>query len=194
MNPDISWWLIPLWMMLFVLDDYLTVLIAKRYDKQDPHLIEFEGGYELTPQYKDEIAHHRLFGPAFLRSLIIYTIALSLVWYIVSLEWLPAAFFQFFIGATILMSASVNVRHAQNLVFFGLIPVPEHPSGKISYPSSFSYRGSAVGFLAFGTLYLGLAILMRSWFFSGGAFACGVVGMSHWIYSNRAVNADPAAG
>lgn len=163
MNLVSSWWLIPIWMMLFLLDDYLTVLVAKRYDEQDPRIIEFEGGYELTPQYKAEIASHRLFGPKFLRSLIIFTIAFSLIGYLVMLHWLPTAFFQFLIGAGILVSAAVNIRHAQNLVFFGLIPVPELPSGKITYPSSFSYRGSAIGFMAFGLFNLFLAGLMLSW-------------------------------
>ena len=180
-----SWLLIPLWVVLFLLDDYLTVLVARRYDQQSEAIIEFQGGYELTPQYKQEIAEHRLFGPMFLRSLILLTIVLVLVRSVVQYGWVPVSAYQFVAGALILASCAVNIRHAQNLVFFGIIPVPERPIGRISYPLSFSYRGSAIGFLAFGLFYLLLSLILGSWFVLGGALACSVTAISHWRFSNQ---------
>jgi hypothetical protein len=176
------------------LDDYLTVIVAKRYDEQDPRIIEFEGGYELTPQYQTEIAAHRMFGPAFLRSLIIYSVFFVVVKILVTLAWLPAALFQFLMGAAILLSCAVIIRHAQNLVFFGLIPIPESPTGEIKYPRSFSYRGSAIGFLGFAALYLLLSLVMVSWFLFGGAIACIATGISHWRLSVRAAKPDQMGG
>jgi hypothetical protein len=172
-------------MALFLLDDYLTVLVARRYDEQGDTTIEFQGGYELTPQYQQEIAEHRLFGPAFIRSLVILTAVLVLIRIMVQIGWLPVIVFQFIAGAMILTSCAVNIRHAQNLVFFGIIPIPERPIGRISYPRSFSYRGSAVGFLAFGLFCLLLSLILGSWFMLGGAFACSVTAISHWRLSNR---------
>jgi hypothetical protein len=185
-----SWWLIPLWAGLFVLDDYLTVLVARQYDMQEQPVIEFEGGYELTPKFKEEIAQHKLFGPAFLRSLVIFTGMFTVIRLLVTLAWLPIALFELLIGAGILLSCAVNIRHAQNLVFFGLIPVPEPPSGSIRYPSSFSYRGSAVGFFVFGLFCLLLGIIFLSWLIFGGAIACTLLAISHWRLSNRAVKTE----
>jgi hypothetical protein len=180
-----SWWLIPLWLGLFLLDNYLTVLVARRYDTQEHRVIEFEGGYELTPQYKEEIAQHKLLGPAFLRSLVIFTSMFVVIRLLVRMAWLPVALFELSIGGAVLLSCAVNVRHAQNLVFFGLIPVPEPPSGSIRYPSTFSYRGSAIGFFVFGLLYLLLSGIFLSWFIFGGAIACMLIAFSHWRLSNR---------
>lgn len=186
MRFEYSWLLIPLWMALFILDDYLTVVVAKRYDEQNPALIEFEGGYELTPQYKEEIAAHHFLGPLFRRTLIIFTLMLVSIRYLTSTGFVPGALFTFLAGAAILLSCSVNLRHIQNLVFFGLVPVPDPPRGRITYPASFNYRGSAVSFLAFGAFCLLLGTITWSWFFIGGTVACVGTGLSHWRHSKLA--------
>jgi hypothetical protein len=79
------------------------------------------------------------------------------------------------------------------MVFFGLIPVKEMPEGRISYPSSFSYRGSAVGFFSFGILCLLLSGILLSWFLLGGAFGCLVTASSHWRLSNQASSGNGQA-
>lgn len=191
MTLESSWLLIPLWIGLFLLDDYLTVLVARSYDGQSEPIIEFRGGYELTPQYQQEIAEHKLFGPAFLRSLLILSTALIVLRILVQGGWLPGFIYSFAAGAMILLSCAVNIRHAQNMVFFGIIPTPERPIGKISYPRSFSYRGSAVGFLAFGLFCLLLSLLFMSWFTLGGVVACFTSGISHWWLSKRSSDPEP---
>ncbi|MGD2162272.1 MAG: hypothetical protein PVG04_04210 [Anaerolineales bacterium] len=185
MNFESSWLLIPLWILLFVLDNYLTVIVSRRYQTQDPQIIEFQGGYELTPQFKQEITRGQMFGPRFLRNLVIFTAVILLVRYLVTLGWFSIAYYQFLMGTLILLSCAVNIRHAQNMVFFGLIPVLESPIGKIVYPSSFSYRGSAIGFLSFSLFYLLLSGVQMSLFVLGGAFGCLVIAISHWRLSNR---------
>jgi hypothetical protein len=88
-------------------------------------------------------------------------------------------------GVLILLSCAVNIRHAQNMVFFGFIPLLESPTGKIVYPSSFSYRGSAIGFLSFGLFYLLLSGILMSFFVLGGVFGCFITAISHWRLSNK---------
>ncbi len=185
-----SWALILIWLLLYGLDNVLTVYVAGLYESQDPRVIEFEGGYELTPQFKDEIAQLKPFGPRFLRSAIITTAFLSVVWFLVKLELTFPAIYSLATGAMILLSCVVNLRHLQNISFFRFPSGSNRPQGSIYYPYGMIYRGSGFAFLAYAGFFILLAVLEGSWFFAGGVLSCLGIAFSHYRLAMR----KPAEG
>jgi hypothetical protein len=164
-----SWILILVWLGLYFLDNYLTVYVAGLYQRQDPKVIHFEGGYELTPQYKAEIKGLKLFGPRFMRSALITTVSMGFVWFIVDQGWTYPVIYSLAMGAIILLAVVVNLRHIQNIPFFKSIGETEKAKGEIFYPYAMIYRGSAIAFMAHAGFFLLIAILEGSWFFIGGS-------------------------
>lgn len=183
-----SWFFILIWFAFFALDNYLTIYVAGLYYSQDPMVIEFEGGYELTPQYKAEVNQLRLFGPQFIRSSIITIVFMSLVWWLVILGWTYPVIYETAVGALILLSCVVNIRHVQNITFFRAEDDDDKPRGHIFYPHGMVYRGSAVAFMSYGVFYLVLAMLGGSWFFVGGVLSCLATGIRH--YRLAAINPE----
>jgi hypothetical protein len=161
-----SWILILVWLGLYFLDNYLTVYVAGLYQRQDPKVIHFEGGYELTPQYKAEIKGLKLFGPRFMRSALITTVSMGFVWFIVDQGWTYPVIYSLAMGAIILLAVVVNLRHIQNF-----------------YPYAMIYRGSAIAFMAHAGFFLLIAILEGSWFFIGGSFSCAAMAVNHYRLS-----------
>jgi hypothetical protein len=178
-----SWVLILVWLALYFLDNYLTVYVTGLYERQDPKVIHFEGGYELTPQYKDEINRLKLFGPRFIRSALITTLFLSLVWFIVNQGWTYPVIYSVAMGALILLALVVNLRHIQNITFFKSNGDTERPKGEIFYPHTMVYRGSAIAFMAHAGFFLLLALLDGSWFFIGGSLSCAAMAINHYRMS-----------
>jgi uncharacterized ion transporter superfamily protein YfcC len=143
-----SWILILVWLGLYCLDNYLTIYVARYYDAQDPIIIRFEGGYELTTQFKSEVDQLRLFGPRFIRSTAMTMVFLSVIWWFVNQGWIFPQLYTLAMGAAILLAAVVNLRHVQNVNFFRYTQDQEKPQGQIFYPHTMIYRGSAIGFAA----------------------------------------------
>jgi hypothetical protein len=178
-----SWILILVWLGLFSLDNYLTVYVAGLYQRQDPKVIHFEGGYELTPQYKAEVKGLKLFGPRFIRSAVITTVFMSFVWFIVNQGWTYPVIYSLGMGAIILLAVVVNLRHIQNIPFFKSIGDTEKAKGEIFYSHVMIYRGSAIAFMAHAGFFLLIAILESSWFFVGGALSCAAMAVNHYRLS-----------
>jgi hypothetical protein len=174
-----SWILILVWLGLYCLDNYLTIYVARLYDAQDPIIIRFEGGYELTPQFKLEVDRLRLFGPRFIRSAVVATVFLCGIWWLVERGWTFPQLYPFAMGAVTLLAAVVNLRHVQNITFFRYTQDQERPQGQIYYPHAMIYRGSAIGFAAHAIFFLLLALLLGSWFFAGGVCTCAVTAWRH---------------
>lgn len=187
-----SWVLILVWLGLYLLDNYLTIYVASLYKAQDPQIIQFEGGYELTPQFKTEVDQLRVFGPRFIRSASITTVFLIISWILVSQGWTYLQLYTFLMGAVILIAAVVNLRHIQNLTFFSARNGNARPEGRIFYPQSMLYHSSAVGLAAHAAFFLLLALLVDFWFFAGGVCTCTVMAWSHYRLGRKI--SKPAAG
>jgi hypothetical protein len=180
-----SWILIPIWFAIYLLDNYLTVYVARLYKQQDPVYVQFEGGYELTPQYKDEIEQLKLFGPRFIRAAIITTFLTILVWLLAYSGWGYPQMYKLLMGALILLGAVVNLRHVQNVSFFVFHDEGSQPQGSIFYPQKMLYRGSAHALAAHGVFFLFLALILGSWFFAGGMLSCLSTAWSHYRLAKK---------
>jgi hypothetical protein len=180
-----AWILILVWLALYFLDNYLTVYVARLYATQDPRVIHFESGYELTPQYQDEIKRLKLVGPRFIRSVLITTGLLSLVWLVADQGWSYPELYIVAMGAVILLASVVNLRHLQNIPFFKFKEDADKPQGEIFYPYGMIYRGSAYAFLVYAGFFLFLGLLEGSWFFIGGTLSCLASAFNHYRLAVR---------
>lgn len=87
-NPPMQYWLaaspwygVILWIVLYTSDYYLT-LYSSRGFREIGHFC-FEGGFELTPQYRKDVDHLRPVSRLHLTLLVIYSLVILAVWWII---------------------------------------------------------------------------------------------------------------
>lgn len=171
--------------LAFSADYYQTLRAARIYSAGVQDTISFEGSYELNPAFVDDIDQLRRFSPRFVIVLLAYIVFVLSIWFIaVRLFDLPQLY-AFALGAVLLIQSPVQIRHARNVFVFQRARDQDGISGHINYTRRFSYRASAVEFVAFSALYLILALLASSWLLAGGAFGCAVLALSHFRLLRR---------
>jgi len=189
---DNVWLALILWAIIYSSDYYLTLATARLHAKYASDVIVFEGGIELTPQFRADIASLRTVSPRFLAMLAILLAAVFLVWLLAVQELLLPEVFLFFMGGLILMEAAIHSRHFRNLALFRCIRDAHQPSGRIVYPRWLSLRLSSVELAAFGAVYLLCFLLAGGYSVLGGAVFCGAVAFRHWLWSRKARAAGQA--
>lgn len=179
---------IVLWAITYTLDYYLTILGARLYkDGANRHIV-FEGSYELTPAFKEDVDSLLLVSPTFVRNLVLSCLAIFVVW-LVDVEFRGGYYiFAGLVGAFFLREAAIYVRHIRNIAMFLFVRAEDSIRGRIEYRKWLTLRISATELFSFSIFYYLLYQLDRSWFFLGGAFACLVTGIQHLVYASRARN------
>jgi hypothetical protein len=179
-------WLAPvLWAIVHLSDYYTSLFVGRLYAASANHTIVFEGGIELTPRFRQDIASLRLVSPRFLVALGLVLLALVLAW-LVWVELLGLSLpFVFLAGGLILLEAAVHARHLRNLALFRRLRDSQQPSGRVVYPRWLSLEMSAVEFAAFALVYGLCFLLAGGWSVLGGAVFCGSVALRHWQWSRR---------
>ena len=175
-----------LWAITYILDYYLTILGARLYkDGANRHIV-FEGSYELTPAFKEDVDSLLLVSPTFVRNLVLSCGTIFVVW-LVDVEFRDGYYiFAGLVGALFLREAAIYVRHIRNIAMFLFARGEDSVRGRIEYRKWFTLRISATELFTFAIFYYLLYQLDRSWFFLGGAIACLVTGIQHWVYASRA--------
>ena len=108
---------------LYILDYYLTIAGAKLYRAGAQQMIVYEGSYELTPQFQNDVDQLRLVSKRFIWALVRMLILLSLVWWLAlqaNIPQLLSAYLGVFVGVEL----AIQKRHLQNLFFFRAITQP----------------------------------------------------------------------
>jgi hypothetical protein len=172
-----------LWMLVYISDYTLTILSARLYASGVNRYVVYEGGIELTPLYKQDVARARGLSPRFLAILVLSGAIVILVGVIFGDE---PALFEFFLGGWFLLEAAIHVRHFRNLTTYFYQRAGHGISGQLRIPMWLSYRTSAVEMLAYFGLYLGLYLLFGRVFFLGGALTCIALAVYHWLLGSRA--------
>ena len=172
-----------LWVILYISDYYLTIYSARGF-REIGHF-QFEGSFELTPQYQKDIDALKPVSTRHLILLILYSLLIVVLW------WLTKQFlffpwtYLFYLGMFLLMEVAVHMRHLRNVSLIREIRKNGGVEGEIKYRKWFSYRISAAEFYLYSALFLIFAILASSPFFLGGALMCLGTGFKHSRLANK---------
>jgi hypothetical protein len=183
------WFGVVLWILLYISDYYLTVYSARGF-KEIGHF-QFEGSFELTPQYQRDIDSLRPVSKLHLILLILYGLLILAIWYLfVYFLGLPWAYL-LYLGMFLLLEVAVHLRHFRNVFLIREIRKNGGVDGQISYKKWFSYRLSAFELYLYFGLFLIVAALESSPFFLGGAIMCFGNGFKHNRLAKKA-GSNPA--
>lgn len=178
------WYGVILWVILYTSDYYLTLYSARGF-REAGHF-QFEGSFELTPQYQKEIDNLRPVSKLHITLLIVYSMFIVFAW------WLTRYFvyfdhaYLFYLGMFLLLEVAVHLRHLRNIMMIREVRKNGGMEGQVSYRKWFSYRVSANELYLHATFFLMVALLTYSFFFLGGAVMCYGTGFKHARLAKKA--------
>jgi hypothetical protein len=180
------------WVALYTSDFLLTMEGARMYRAGVNSTIVFEGSYELTPYYQDDVDSLRLFSPRFLAALAIGVVLVGAIWQLsIGVLAYPPAFLIGF-GGLVLLELTIHIRHLRNLFLFRAVLRGTNVTGRIEYARPLTLRLSAIELFSFSGLFVVLALMTQSWFVLGGAITCASTGWNHLVQA-RQRSSDPSA-
>jgi hypothetical protein len=173
-----------LWIILYISDYYLTIYSARGF-REIGH-VQFEGSFELTPQYQNDIDALRTVSKRHVILLILYSLLLVFIWWFTKrLLFFPWTYL-LYLGMFLLLEVAVHLRHFRNISLIREVRKDGGVEGQISYKKWFSYRISASEFYVYSALFLMVAVLTYSSFFLGGAIMCFGTGLKHSRLAKKA--------
>jgi hypothetical protein len=184
-NP---WYGVILWIFLYTSDYYLTLYSARGF-REIGHF-QFEGSFELTPQYQKDIDNLRPISRLHLILLVAYSALILIIWWFTRLSGFLEWTYPLYLGMFLLLEVAVHLRHLRNIALIREIKKNGGVDGQVIYKKWFSYRISARELYIHATLFLIIAALTYSLFFLGGAIMCYGMGLRH---SHMAWKAKKAA-
>jgi hypothetical protein len=171
------WYGVVLWIILYTSDYYLTLYSARGF-REIGHF-QFEGSFELTPQYQKDIDNLRPVSKRHLALLLLYSAVILIVWWITRLSAFLEWAYPLYLGMFLLLEVAVHLRHLRNVALIREVRRSGGVEGEIRYKKWFSYRISASELYLYATLFLLIALLTYSLFFLGGAIVCYGMGFRH---------------
>ena len=173
-----------LWIILYTSDYYLTLYSARGF-REIGHF-QFEGSFELTPQYQKDIDALKPLSKLHLILLVLYSMLIIFIWwftgFLVYLQWS----YLLYLGMFLLLEVAVHLRHLRNVSLIHEIRKNGGVDGQISYRKWFLYKISAFEFYMSAVLFLVIAVLNYSLFFLGGAIMCLGTGFKHGRLAKKA--------
>ena len=166
-----------LWIILYISDYALTIYSARGF-REIGHF-QFEGSFELTPQYQKDIDALRPVSKLHVTLLVLYSLLIVLIWLLTKRMLLFPWTYLLYLGMFLLLEVAVHLRHLRNVSLIREIRKNGGVEGQINYRKWFSYRISASEFYRYAGLFLIFAVLTYSPFFLGGAIMCFGTGFRH---------------
>lgn len=190
--PTSPWPGVILWILLYTSDYYLTIHSARGF-REIGHF-QFEGSYELTPQFQKDVDALKPISSRHLAMLALCSLVIYLLWRAIA-DWLALPWlYNLYLGLFLLVEVAVHLRHLRNVFLVHEVRRNGGVEGQISYRKWFSYRVSAFEFYLIGTLFLIVAILAFSSFFLGGALVCYGTGLKHGRLAKKTRSLAAAQG
>ncbi len=173
-----------LWIILYTSDYYLTIYAARGF-RRIGHF-QFEGSFELTPQYQKDVDALKPVSKLHIALLVAYSFLILLLWWAI-VRWVGSLqLYNLYLGMFLLIEVAVHLRHLRNVFMVREVERNGGVDGQITYRKWFSYRLSAFEFYLIGSLFLIVAALSFSTFFLGGAIMCVGVGFRHGRLAKKA--------
>jgi hypothetical protein len=176
-----------LWIILYISDYYLTIYSARGF-REIGHF-QFEGSFELTPQYQKDIDALKPVSRLHIVLMIAYSLLIVAIWWLTRITVYIQWAYLLYLGMFLLLEAAVHLRHLRNVSLIREIKKNGGAEGQISYRKWFTYRISAFEFYMFSVLFLLIAVLTSSLFFLGGAIMCFGTGFKHSRMAKKAKSA-----
>ena len=173
-NP---WLGVIFWIILYISDYYLTIYSARGY-REIGHF-QFEGSFELTPQYQKDIDELKPVSTRHITLLIVYAVIIYLLFWFTQLTSYFERTYALYLGMFLLIEVAVHIRHFRNIFMIREVRKHGGMEGQITYKRWFTYRNSANELYITGTVFLLVALLTYSLFFLGGAIMCYGTGYKH---------------
>jgi len=166
-----------LWIILYISDYYLTLYSARGF-KEIGH-IQFEGSFELTPEYQKDIDALSPVSKRHLIALVLSSLLIALIWWLTRLNFYLELAYPLFLGMFLLLEVAIHLRHFRNIALIREARKHGGIEGQITYKKWFSYRISANDLYIVSALFLFIAVLTFNLFFLGGAITCLATGIRH---------------
>ena len=173
-----------LWIILYTSDYYLTIYSARGF-REIGHF-QFEGSYELTPQFQKDVDALKPISKRHLGLLAVYSLLIFLLWWAIIRYLGSPRLYLLYLGVFLLVEVAVHLRHLRNVFLVREIRKNGGVEGQISYRKWLSYRVSSFEFNLIGVLFLIVAVLSFSTFFLGGALVCWGTGFKHGRLAKKA--------
>jgi len=180
-----------LWIILYTSDYYLTIYSARGF-REIGHF-QFEGSFELTPQYQKDIDALKPVSRLHIVLMIAYSLLIVAIWWLTRIVVYIRWSYVLYLGMFLLLEVAVHLRHLRNVSLIREIKKNGGVEGQISYRKWFTYRISAFEFYMFSVLFLLIAALTYSLFFLGGAIMCFGTGFKHSRMAIKAKSNPPQA-
>jgi len=177
-----------LWIILYISDYSLTIFSARGF-REIGHF-QFEGSFELTPQYQKDIDALKPVSKRHIILLVLSSLLIVFIWWFTKrLLFFPWTYL-LYLGMFLLGEVAVHLR---NLSLIREIRKGGGVEGQIFYKKWFSYRISASEFYLYSVLFLIISVLTYSPFFLGGAIMCYATGFKHSRLAKKAKMTAQAA-
>lgn len=181
------WVVLVSWAVTYSSDYYLSIFASRLYQSGVDQVISYEGGIELTPQFRDDVAQARIFSPRWLRALFLVEAILVILWFLAVRMMGQPLLFGIPVAGLFLVEAAIHSRHLRVLALYWRITRGQGPDGRIEYPHWLSLEQSALEFLAFALIFALVSILTGDLSILGGTLTCGAVSFRHWQWGRRAL-------
>jgi hypothetical protein len=188
MLTNFSWIALLIWLILSISDYYLTIYGAKLFHENGASHYDFDGSYELNPDFIDDVDNLRRVSKRFIRRLTLMTLLLASLWVVTVTIEHNTTLFSFFAGVAILVQVPVHITHVNNLVAYSK-KNSGSLVGKVFRPRWLVHKLTAVWFLSFSVSFLLLYVLTSSIFILGGVLSCSITGLRSWRMSVGEVKA-----
>src|SRR4026207_2393989 len=135
------WYGVILWMILYTSDYYLTIYSARGF-REIGHF-QFEGSFELTPQYQKDVDALNPVSKRHVVLLVLLSVLVYILWWVfVDLFYFPWLY-ELYLGMFLLIEVAIHLRHLRNIFLIREIRGHGGVDGQITYRKWFSYRVSA---------------------------------------------------
>ncbi len=179
------WLALILWSVVYSADYYLTIYGASLYHTSLKEHIVFEGSFELTPYFQQDVDTLQHFSPRFIRALGLSSVLIFLIWFLAVKVFNFPELFSFAVGGLLRRELAIYLRHSRNVALSRLTRGTAGLRGKVEYSRWVILKLSAIELWSYGGLFLLLGLATSSWFVLGGVLSCWITGWQHWSWSRK---------
>src|ERR671919_651028 len=102
-----------LWIILYISDYYLTLYSARGF--REIRHFQFEGSFELTPQYQKDINALKPVSRLHITLLILYSLLILFIWWLTQYFLYLQGAYLLYLGMFLLLEVAVHIRHLRNV-------------------------------------------------------------------------------
>src|SRR5215510_9684181 len=102
-----------LWIILYTSDYYLTIYAARGFRKIGH--FQFEGSYELTPQFQKDVDALKPISTRHVGLLTIFSLLILLLWWVIVYYVGSPRLYLLYLGVFLLVEVAVHLRHLRNI-------------------------------------------------------------------------------